>query len=555
MFFSDGTRSWRGGGLAILTLVAFAIFAMELGASIPALAQWGSFCPPGSTAVTSGYATACMCPDGSYANLGQPCAPRCPANTQECGDVCCNAGFFCSKFGCAPHGAVDCGAGYCNPGQKCSRNGGCIAQDRVDCGNYNCPENSKCGSGWRGCVPHEAVDCGPVSGKGYCDAGHVCTKDNKCITEAEDQRRKEQAAEAKRQEEQRQRAERDRRRQEEEARKASFKRDLAETIRKAQVAKHAQLQEQRLQAVAKKKTFKETQDESTKAAQTKKGQTTPDVVATGKRNGLEVTERKKEQVPTQGASPPSPSSGSLAVHQHQRDRIWPRVAVPTSPEFLRINSDKLSHDWVPIQMAEAAYSSKLKVGDTLFRGENNWRVLERHVDENTGFYAYTFVNISEHRLIVAVRGSDSISELAASAQSMLTGDDPSQFAVARNYITDIKRKFGDRFYIDCTGHSYGGGACVSAAANIDGVHAIAIDPISPNSIATKNAYLIDNYVVNWDAPNVEHRITERGLTGWMYKVPGSPLSLGTNPYTRHKLDGAINAIGAEAGLERHQLNE
>jgi hypothetical protein len=38
---------------------------------------------------------------------------------------CCNGGFYCSQHGCTPVGAVECGTHYCNPGQQCSRSGGC----------------------------------------------------------------------------------------------------------------------------------------------------------------------------------------------------------------------------------------------------------------------------------------------------------------------------------------------------------------------------------------------------------------------------------------------
>jgi len=130
--------------------------------------------------------------------------PRCPANTQECGDHCCNNGFYCSKYGCTPQGAVDCGHHYCNPGQQCSRSGGCQPAGTVDCGDYYCPSGQRCASGHkaclasgdtdcngyhcgpgmkcavaaRTCLAQSVVDCGLTSGVS-CQAGTKCSRDGK----------------------------------------------------------------------------------------------------------------------------------------------------------------------------------------------------------------------------------------------------------------------------------------------------------------------------------------------------------------------------------------
>lgn len=137
----------------------------------------------------SGYV--CQCPDGSLASMvgGRIVCPSiCPAGTAICGSICCNDGSYCSRYGCTPHGAVDCGTGYCSPGTKCGSGnkclneddidcgggrscsagnkgalgGGCVPEDKVDCSGYHCDQDKKCGKGWRGCVPADAVDCGPV---------------------------------------------------------------------------------------------------------------------------------------------------------------------------------------------------------------------------------------------------------------------------------------------------------------------------------------------------------------------------------------------------------
>lgn len=119
-------------------------------------------------------------PDG----LGHQCVPaqppaqsRCPSGASYCANVnlCCNPGFYCSKYGCAPHGAVECGGWYCNPGYKCARvaSRGCLPNDASECG-----DGKRCGAGYKcsrggGCVPQDAVDCGQ---------GRYCPKEKACWT-------------------------------------------------------------------------------------------------------------------------------------------------------------------------------------------------------------------------------------------------------------------------------------------------------------------------------------------------------------------------------------
>lgn len=159
--------------------------------------DWG-LCPAGSTPVYAGGGTMCQCPDGSYAGLDSGCPetrPRynyqpqvrycdtggtCRLDQTCCGDRCCNAGYYCSSYGCTPTGAVDCGTYYCNPGQKCARNrNGCFSNDVVDCGEYSCQLGQRCASGLRACLSEEDTQCG----NHICSAGYFCGSKNACLAE------------------------------------------------------------------------------------------------------------------------------------------------------------------------------------------------------------------------------------------------------------------------------------------------------------------------------------------------------------------------------------
>ena len=171
-------------------------------------------CPAGSNLVTVGAGEwKCQCADGSFAGLSygcrdaaQPQQPLCPAGTTYCEHVnlCCGSGNYCSKYGCTPLGAVDCGNHYCKPGEQCSRSGGCrpagtvdcgayycqpgercasnhracLAQDDTDCGDYHCGAGYKCAIAARICVPKESVDCGLPTGAS-CPTGNKCSRDGK----------------------------------------------------------------------------------------------------------------------------------------------------------------------------------------------------------------------------------------------------------------------------------------------------------------------------------------------------------------------------------------
>jgi hypothetical protein len=96
---------------------------------------------------------------------------------EECGDMCCGSGNYCSKYGCIQRGSIECGDWSCPPGNQCSRmHSRCIPAGQVDCGTYYCSPGNKCGSN-NNCIPEDAADCG--SGKGYCTDGKKCSRDGK----------------------------------------------------------------------------------------------------------------------------------------------------------------------------------------------------------------------------------------------------------------------------------------------------------------------------------------------------------------------------------------
>jgi hypothetical protein len=145
------------------------------------------FCPPGSTQMQNGYAITCQCPDGSLAGY-QGCASatpppsNCPAGSSYCANsgACCGSGLYCSKYGCTPLGAVDCGTGFCNPGQVCTSNGRCMPAGESECGDHSCKPGSYCGSRHT-CMQNGTADCGNGS---TCPAGNKCTRDRAhCISQ------------------------------------------------------------------------------------------------------------------------------------------------------------------------------------------------------------------------------------------------------------------------------------------------------------------------------------------------------------------------------------
>ena len=166
-------------------------------------------CPPPAQWVARGGSFVCQCPNGSLLSLGQTCGMAPP---QQVGAYCsnggtCPVGSRCSWMvgRCVPNGKVDCGAYYCEPGNKCS-SAGCIRAGAIDCANGSfCSEGQKCSQDGKRCLSASAIDCGTYAcdagemcapngqcwpqgsiacGRSYCQRGFVCTTDNRCLTPA-----------------------------------------------------------------------------------------------------------------------------------------------------------------------------------------------------------------------------------------------------------------------------------------------------------------------------------------------------------------------------------
>lgn len=144
----------------------------------PAVAQWQGMCPNGQW-VSVPYGYECVPNQASQPQV-QPPPSICPAGTSYCGvsGACCGSGTYCSKYGCTPVGAVDCGSGFCNPGQVCTSNGHCMPAGNTECGDQSCKPGYYCGSR-NSCMPSGAADCGNGTS---CSAGNKCTRDGRhCI--------------------------------------------------------------------------------------------------------------------------------------------------------------------------------------------------------------------------------------------------------------------------------------------------------------------------------------------------------------------------------------
>lgn len=169
------------------------------------------------------------CSNGKYCQPGQTC----------CGNSCCSSGSQCTRFGCTPYGAIDCGSYYCNPGDKCSRGGGCIRADVVDCGDgRTCPAGTVCIH--RGEFGGQLDDKCPTP-KQYSELREMHEALERAQEEEKERKRQEAIAERKRKEEERQEAKRRKDQEERDAAKARSEARQAEAERRkkdAEAAKH-----------------------------------------------------------------------------------------------------------------------------------------------------------------------------------------------------------------------------------------------------------------------------------------------------------------------------
>ncbi len=153
----------------------------------------------------------CLCPDGTLASgIGSgeswvgpcalkyggapqgPAAPQpapapapqsvCPYGTQECGNYCCNPGFYCSKYGCVQQGAIDCGGWACPPETSCSRNkfNTCIQSGYTECSSGgSCGPGLRCTANGQSCMPRGNTECGNHS----CGPGYYCGSQDSCLAQ------------------------------------------------------------------------------------------------------------------------------------------------------------------------------------------------------------------------------------------------------------------------------------------------------------------------------------------------------------------------------------
>lgn len=424
----------------------------------------------------------CVCPDGSYANYGQPCRSYRVPPRQQVGDYCSNGGT-------------------CPSGSYCSRlPGRCVPNGRVDCGTY------------------------------YCNPDLVCGRNDRCITKAEAE--KEDENERKRQAE----LERKAKQEEEERKRIEAERQEAKKI---------------VGIEAKQRTTTASRAETSLLKGIQSATT------------IRATKRYDQAI-------------------QKRDSIWKPMGVPSGLSPQSPNSEKVKHDWPLIQMTSASYSNKLKPGYPVFKNDSNWKVLDKVSDKRSGFQAYVVVNQVEARMVVVVRGSgnpvlaiadkisssrvgvhipggrDAVADWKQDINAIARGKVPQQFSVTQALVQKMKDKHGKLYSIECAGHSLGGGACAYAAANVPGVHGVAINPISTGALDTRHAYLIDNYVISGEIAGVANAAVAKDLTGWKYQInpqgPAAP-SLGKTLVDKHFVNNAINGIASELNLQRFELND
>ena len=273
-------------------------------------------------------------------------------------------------------------------------------------------------------------------------------------------------------------------------------------------------------------------------------------------------------------------TAALNRAQAERDRLWPKTDIGTGATAAGLNRDKVQYDWETINLGRAAYSNSLQKGDAVFKGRSDWTVADVRKDEKSGFLAYIFLNKEKGSLVIGMQGSadwkkyltssDSRTDWDQDIQAYVLNQKPQQFDVAEAYVREVKAKYGDRFTVDCVGHSMGGGACAYAASQVQGVHAVSLDPITHNQLKTANGYNIDNYVLHRDLADFWSRFRERSSPGWYYQVFPPPASPPAGPsgianstpatvgkdmshLSAHSADLLIDNLASQSGLIRPEL--
>ncbi len=266
---------------------------------------------------------------------------------------------------------------------------------------------------------------------------------------------------------------------------------------------------------------------------------------------------------------------ACARAQEIRSRLWPQTDIGSGITAAALNMDKLKYDWDTLNLGRAAYSNNLQKGDKVFKGRSDWIVEDIRKDERSGFLAYMFKNEERCSIVLGIQGSSDLS-----AKNLATSKDtwadwrqdlmayflnrkPEQFDIAELYVRETKNKYENNFTIDCVGHSMGGGACAYSASQVPGVHGVALDPITSDSIKTSNASTIDNYVLQGEIADLGSRIRQRSSPGWYYQVfapkaapsgiANSTPAMSTSVLAAHKADLMLNALSAQSGLPRPEL--
>lgn len=271
-------------------------------------------------------------------------------------------------------------------------------------------------------------------------------------------------------------------------------------------------------------------------------------------------------------------AANYARAESERKNLWQPTGWNTGATAAKLNQEKLKHDWDTINLGNAAYSNTLKPGDAVFKGRSDWTVLDVRRDEKTGFLAYSFLNKDKGTIVVGIQGSatlnwrymypsDTRRDWNQDFAAYLAGKRPAQFDQAESYVREMKQRYGDRFAVDCVGHSLGGGACAYAASRVNGVHGVAIDPITNAPITAANNYRIDNYVLQGDVADNANRATGRTSPGWYYLVkPDSPVpsvpsvaattppTVGPNSIELHDPKRLLQSLGEQNGLKVLELN-
>lgn len=262
---------------------------------------------------------------------------------------------------------------------------------------------------------------------------------------------------------------------------------------------------------------------------------------------------------------------------------------PGEPVVRRLDPAKVRTDLPALELAARSYTETARPGTPVLRADLGWQVLEHaegkhlaaaaggtQVDiARSGFRAVSYVNPATRRIVIAIAGTtisdrgDLRSDLTALVKDRL----PEQFAIALDYASSVRRRFGETHSVSCTGHSLGGGACAYTAVTL-GLHAVTFNPIAsilPHKICRHHAARVDNYVVANDMAFAAYQRAGRRLIGSIYRIDaplrdffvgyGEVRSLRIDRllarsigwvlrFQAHKLDAGLDRLAQASGVRR-----